>query len=147
MAADDPVSTDLLAGLWELLEEWSSDAIQRTRVVRGDGPSDVSEAEIRMLVAHAAELRGVIEAHLDGALPDPDPEPGADPQAESEVDPQPTHLTAPQPAVRAADHACNSADFERPVCEACGCQHWFCSICGEQQDVCTALPIAVAPSA
>lgn len=141
MAADDPVAAELLADLWELLEAWSSDAIQRTRGVRSAGPSDVAEAEIRMLIAHAAELRGVIEAHLDGAPREPDLAP------DRSAEPGPDQQTAPQPVVRAADHACNSADFERPVCEACGCQHWFCSICGAQQDVCTALPIAVAPSA
>ncbi|HSX67020.1 hypothetical protein [Nocardioides sp.] len=152
MAADDPATAELLAGLWDLLEEWSSDAIQRTRGERGAGPSEVAEAEIRMLVAHAAELRGVIENYLDGALREPDHAPqsaatGSLPEPESGPQGQPDPQAAPQPAVRAADHACNSADFERPACEACGCQHWFCSICGLQQDVCTALPIAVTPSA
>jgi hypothetical protein len=36
------------------------------------------------------------------------------------------------------DHRCDSADFERPPCVACGVRHWYCGICGAVRDECLA---------
>jgi hypothetical protein len=49
----------------------------------------------------------------------------------------------PTAAPAVPEHRCNSADFERPLCSVCNGLHWYCSICGRQQDECRA---AVADS-
>lgn len=67
MAADDVAHTAFLADLWSLVEEWSSEAIRQARAAATDGASEVVDAEIRVLIAHAADLRGVLEDHLDRA--------------------------------------------------------------------------------
>lgn len=62
---EDRAGDPLVAALWDAVEDWSSAAIQRTREAAATGPTDVLDAEIRMLIAHAAQLRGVIELHLE----------------------------------------------------------------------------------
>lgn len=142
MTAEDRNAAGLLADLWDLVEGWSSGAIQRARQADATGPSEVEDAEIRLLVAHAAELRGVIEAHLASAeaaaVPEPGPEP--EPDSQPEPDPQPEPGLTPYDEVPA--HACNSADFDRPRCPRCDAQHWYCSVCGAQWDVCLQDPLA-----
>ncbi|GGO90423.1 hypothetical protein GCM10011584_22160 [Nocardioides phosphati] len=241
---EDRAGDPLVAALWDMVEDWSSAAIQRTREAAATGPTDVLDAEIRLLISHAAQLRGVIDVHLDGAEPEPkaapvvvlppapertpEPEPEAEEQgeilarlhevahaqvcpecftmvrldevethdlvcvrhkviekmerkleeeqdadpapaspaaapvereAEPEPEPEPEpHDVEPEPEpdpeeaqdVEAgqaeapvqpsepapADHTCNSADFERPLCATCGSLHWYCSICGAQRDAC-----------
>lgn len=247
--AEDRAGEPLVAALWDIVEDWSSAAIQRTREAAMTGPTEVLEAETRLLIAHAAQLRGVIEAHLDGAdLSDPavavaesgdpadglarlhevplaevcqecftmvrldeleahdevcvrhktiekmdrmledDPESeaealagegdvGSEPEAEAEVgadvpaaeadEPEgladepvePEGLTdepdepvdgpeaaadepGGEPEQSAPDHTCNSADFERPLCDTCGGLHWYCSICGVQRDACRTVAVA-----
>ena len=125
---EDRAGDPLIAALWDAVEEWSSAAIQRTREAGAAGPDDVADAEIRLLVEHAAQLRAVIETHLEAADPDP-----ADASADPELADEPR--TA-QPLPSAPAHTCNSADFERPRCASCGVLHWYCSICGAQRDAC-----------
>jgi hypothetical protein len=134
MAAEERVTAALLADLWDLVEGWSSGAIQCARQADATGPSEVEDAEIRLLVAHAAELRGVIEAHLAAAEGEPDPEP----------EPEPALPPGPSPTAydEVPAHACNSADFDRPRCPRCDAQHWYCSVCGAQRDVCLQDPLA-----
>jgi hypothetical protein len=227
---EDRAGEPLVAALWDIVEDWSSTAIQRTREATATGPTDVLDAEIRLLIAHAAQLRGVIEAHLEGddagqepvaetpsGPEDPaevlarlhevplaevcpecftvvrldeleahdlvcvrhkaiekmdrdledDLEDGLEPEVEVEVEPEsgvepePEEQPAaeaeqpePEPEVdepeadepeaqqAAPDHTCNSADFERPLCDSCGGLHWYCSICGAQRDACR--PVAAA---
>lgn len=148
MAAEDRATTELLADLWDLVEGWSSGAIQRARQADATGPSEVEDAEIRLLVAHAAELRGVVEAHLaaeeTAAAPEQVPEPGAGPTSESvavaapEVGAEMAGVGVATVRVPASSHACNSADFDRPPCVECGGRHWHCSICGARRDDCSA---------
>jgi hypothetical protein len=130
-AADDAATSDLLGQLWNLVEAWSSGAIRHARASAEAHAGAASDAEIRILVEHAAELRMVLEGYLDRA-----DRPGAQLEAELAVA---LNLTLEAPAAvpaTPADHRCNSADFERPLCADCGRQHWHCSICGEQQDEC-----------
>lgn len=236
LAEDRAAGDVLVAGLWDIVEEWSSTAIQRTREAAATGPTDVLDAEIRLLIAHAARLRGAIEGHLQAVDSEPQPSPVTfAPTAESVAEPAPssefltllheaprarvcpecftmvrldeieTHelvcvrhkhiekmertlegslevdvpeaaeaepdteadpdgepaaadvdarpeageepgpaaatdtVAAPAPQATAApvaDHTCNSADFERPLCDNCGGLHWYCSICGAQRDDC-----------
>ncbi|MDO7868356.1 hypothetical protein [Nocardioides jiangxiensis] len=226
MAGQSEVTPALLGELWDLVEEWSSAAIQRARDAASTGSSEVADAEIRIAIAHAAELRAVVERHLADAEPVPGvqtvreeeaapartpgtlheppraqvcPEcfvmvpldqleehdltcerhhkiermeqaglgdPSVDDTAPEEAaaapgDEEPPTVDEPllvaaapamstmsaAPAVLepasgavvappASDHTCNSADFERPLCDTCGGLHWYCSICGAQRDAC-----------
>ncbi|TCJ23211.1 hypothetical protein [Nocardioides jejuensis] len=199
MAAQSEVTPALLEELWDLVEEWSSAAIQRARETASEGSSETVDAEIRLTIAHAAELRAVVERHLatdEASTPEAEPAqartPGTlhePPQAqvcpecfvmvpidqldEHELTCERHHkiermeqaglgdvepLADPTPVVDAEDvdvpeveqvapaaekppaptHICNSADFDRPLCEACGGLHWYCSICGAQRDECRA---------
>lgn len=140
MAAEDDATAELLARLWELVEEWSSGAIQRARAA-GSGMTDVADAEVRLLVEHAAELRGVVEAHLERAdvaagstALQPAPPEREAPESEAVG----TEATAEPETTTTPPHTCNSADFDRPTCTACGGQHWYCSICGTRRDDCPA---------
>jgi hypothetical protein len=125
---DDALTADLLADLWDLVEGWSSGAIQRARDTSARGPSEVAEAETRLLMEHAAALRAALEDHLDRV----------DAVRVAEPDPQPTVQREPTPQVIVPEHRCDSADYDRPPCAACSGRHWFCSICGAQRDECPA---------
>ena len=190
MAAQSEVTPALLEELWDLVEEWSSAAIQRARETASEGSSETVDAEIRLTIAHAAELRAVVERHLatdEASTPEAEPAqartPGTlhePPQAQvcpecfvmvpidqldeheltcerhhkiermeqaglGDVEPEELAPEAVEeqvaPAVEkppAPTHICNSADFDRPLCEACGGLHWYCSICGAQRDECRA---------
>jgi len=126
-------ASELVKDLWDLVEGWSSQAISLARARSEPGSEEIVEAEVRLLMEHASGLRAVIEAHLEhdsaelvavavaAAVVEPKPEPESRPSA---ADP---------------DHRCDSADFERPVCTECGRHHWYCSMCGAQQDQCVAV--------
>lgn len=131
MAAQARDAAAFFADLWELVEGWSSDAIQRTRAASDERAPDVADAEIRLLVAHAAELRGVIEAHLEEPAATPAERAAEDESGEPDSAPVPNRAEVPE-------HACNSADFDRPPCEECQGRHWYCSICGARRDDCPA---------
>lgn len=141
---EDRAGDPLIAALWDAVEEWSSSAIQRTREAGAAGPDDVADAEIRLLVEHAAQLRAVIETHLEYAEYEPadpasaNPElANAEPADAASADPEPAdEPRTAQPLPSAPAHTCNSADFERPRCASCGVLHWYCSICGAQRDAC-----------
>lgn len=127
-------ASELVKDLWDLVEGWSSGAISLARARSVPGSEELVEAEVRLLMQHASDLRAVIEAHLEHDSA----ELVAVAVAAAVVEPPPEVRPAIAPAAVAADHRCDSADFERPVCAECGRHHWYCSMCGAQQDHCVA---------
>jgi hypothetical protein len=130
-------ASELVTDLWDLVERWSSGAISLARAGSLPGSEELAEAEIRLLMEHATDLRGVIEAHLEHDSA----ELVAVAVAASVVEPrpEPSSRPGPGPVDATPEHRCDSADFERPVCAACGRHHWYCSVCGAQQDQCAQL--------
>lgn len=124
---DDPLTADLLADLWDLVEGWSSGAIQRARDTSVVGPSEVAEAETRLLMEHAAALRAALEDHLERLE-----------AAQAVLVPEPTPEPEPTPQVAVREHRCDSADYDRPPCTVCSGRHWYCSVCGARRDECPA---------
>jgi hypothetical protein len=110
-----------------------------------------SEHQAAYVHGEVAEVRG--EARGQGAVdvaaePEPEPEVASDAREETGTEavraelPQPEALVATEPVEVVADHTCNSADFERPLCATCGGLHWYCSICGAQRDACRTATVA-----
>lgn len=63
--AEDAETSELLGQLWNLVEAWSSGAIRHARAAADAHEGGAGDAEIRILVEHAAELRMVLEDYLD----------------------------------------------------------------------------------